>query len=443
MILSRLAQYWPATFLTLVLLLGGASLAGQLGNFLIQMLALGVIIAVVCFRPQADAQPSAAWRGLRNIATLALFLLVLTLLPLPPALWTNLPGRERVAEAFALIGAPLPWLPISLAPADTIWSALSFLPVAAMALITFRAHAQNDQKIQATIVLFGLASAVLGIFQVVTGLDSPLYLYDVTNRGLAVGFFANANHLATLMAVTIVQSASFMAGNRDRQSSKTARTTMLAVLVLLDLILLAAAWLTDSITGQLLCVVAVAASPFIYRQTRISRTAIWLGLGTAVLSSVAIFGLLANSGTLANPHEVQAGTARQDIYPRAMAVARDHLPLGSGLGSFAATYRAYENPATVNYVYANHAHSDVLELIVETGLLGLALMLAMLFWFGRQVQSVLDFNGPHAHRARAAMLCVVLVAMHSVVDYPLRTAAMATLTGAWLAMIARRSWIES
>lgn len=434
-------RYWPAAFLAFVMLLGGASLAGDMANLAIQFFALAILVALVFFRPLDQAAAGLAWRSLRNIALLFVLLVTLTLIPLPSALWTMVPGRERVVEAFALIGEPLPWMPLSLAPADTIWSGLSLLPVAAAATLTFRAKAKYDDKIQAAIILFALASAVTGVFQVVTGLQSPLYVYEITNRGLAVGFFSNANHLATLMAVAIVQSASFIAGKRSTRETKTNRATMLGILILLDIIFSLAAWLTDSITGQLLCLIALAASPFIYRQTRVAPRAVWLGLAAAAAASVAIFSVLASSGSLANPHEVQAGTARQDIYPRAFVALRDHLPVGSGLGSFAATYRSYENPATVTYIYANHAHSDVLEILVELGLIGAVMLGAIVIWFGRQVGSVMDFNSSQAHRARAAMLCIVLVAMHSVVDYPLRTAAIATLVGALLGMIARRSWI--
>ena len=46
------------------------------------------------------------------------------LVPLPPELWTALPGRDHVREGYALLGQPLPWMPISLAPFDTVASAL-------------------------------------------------------------------------------------------------------------------------------------------------------------------------------------------------------------------------------------------------------------------------------------------------------------------------------
>ena len=41
-------------------------------------------------------------------------LMAIQLIPLPPGIWTALPGRERYLEAAAAIGIPQPWRPISL-----------------------------------------------------------------------------------------------------------------------------------------------------------------------------------------------------------------------------------------------------------------------------------------------------------------------------------------
>ena len=41
---------------------------------------------------------------------------------------------------------------------------------------------------------------VLGLWQMLEGPDSPLYFYTLSNRGLAVGWFANRNHLASFLA---------------------------------------------------------------------------------------------------------------------------------------------------------------------------------------------------------------------------------------------------
>ena len=99
-----------------------------------------------------------------------------------------------------------------------------------------------------------------------------------------------------------------------------------------------------------------------------------------------------------------------------------------------------EDPAKVDRYYVNHAHNDYLELAIETGLPGMILMLLFLAWWGRSVWRML--RSPSAdHFAMAGAIASAAVLLHSVVDYPLRTAAMSAVFAICLALIlqSRRS----
>ena len=46
------------------------------------------------------------------------------------------------------------------------------------------------------------------------------------------------------------------------------------------------------------------------------------------------------------------------------------MPFGAGLGTFVPVYQMFEGPSeTLANVYANHAHNDILEIWLETGIL--------------------------------------------------------------------------
>jgi O-antigen ligase len=77
--------------------------------------------------------------------------------------------------------------------------------------------------------------------------------------------------------------------------------------------------------------------------------------------------------------------------------------------------------------FANHAHNDYVEAVLELGAAGLLLILAFLFWWGRRAYSAWsrDFEGAALARAGSVMVGVVL--SHSIVDYPIRTAAIAAV----------------
>src|SRR5690606_31481471 len=56
----------------------------------------------------------------------------------------------------------------------------------------------------AVIIILACISALWAAFQLTGSARSPLYIYNITNNGSAVGLFANRNHQAVLLAATIV-----------------------------------------------------------------------------------------------------------------------------------------------------------------------------------------------------------------------------------------------
>src|SRR5687767_9487442 len=112
-------------FLILCLVLGGSS-RGHWANMALQLLAIAIIAwAALTRRP---AQWSRSGTMLAVLVGLTLVLIAIQLVPLPPAIWTALPGGGFIANGYALLGQPLPWLPVSLAPYQTMASALWLLP---------------------------------------------------------------------------------------------------------------------------------------------------------------------------------------------------------------------------------------------------------------------------------------------------------------------------
>jgi O-antigen ligase len=112
------------------------------------------------------------------------------------------------------------------------------------------------------------------------------------------------------------------------------------------------------------------------------------------------------------------------------AAAKAFMPLGSGMGTFVPVYAMFEKPETalIN-AFANRAHNDVLELLLEAGAPAALLGALFLWWFAaRSVRIWRASPGQTATidrlLARAASVIVVLTVAHSFVDYPLRTSAV-------------------
>ena len=99
------------------------------------------------------------------------------------------------------------------------------------------------------------------------------------------------------------------------------------------------------------------------------------------------------------------------------------MPAGSGFGSFDPVFRMYEPNELLNLTYLNHAHSDYLEIALEGGVLGLALLIVAIGWATRAGIAAcrMDPSELTASSTRFGAGMLLLVALASAVDYPART----------------------
>jgi O-Antigen ligase len=110
-----------------------------------------------------------------------------------------------------------------------------------------------------------------------------------------------------------------------------------------------------------------------------------------------------------------------------------YMPFGAGMGTFVPVYGMFEKPQDLfAHAYINHAHDDILELWLETGIFGIALMGAFVAWFVPRAAKIWRHGSAGANDfdrslARAATIAVTLIVVHSFFDYPLRTAAMTAI----------------
>ena len=184
-----------AAVLTAALLFGGGARRELLSDLVPQLLSLVLLVY---------AAP-AGWARLRQeplAAAVVLGLIVLPLLhliPLPPALWSALPGRGAFLEAYQAAGVAPPWLPLALRPDEAMRSAFALLP----ALSLFLAALSLDARGRALLVLVDPGrrrrQRPLGHPAIDRRSGSPLYFFAITNSDRAVGFFANANHYAAFL----------------------------------------------------------------------------------------------------------------------------------------------------------------------------------------------------------------------------------------------------
>ena len=115
-----------------------------------------------------------------------------------------------------------------------------------------------------------------------------------------------------------------------------------------------------------------------------------------------------------------------------LETALNSLPFGTGIGSFVPIYAIAEKSADVFTGYANRAHNDFAEFFLEAGIPALILMFAFLTWFAHATyrawfQPSEDLKDKDVALSRAATLIIALLLAHCLVDYPLRTTALASV----------------
>lgn len=418
-------------YLLLCILLGGASLAGYRANLLLQLLALPILVAALAKRPHGA--PVAA-RTLQWLAAALFILMGLQLIPLPPSLWTALPGRESVVAGFEMLGEPLPWLPLSLAPAETLADILWLLPAAAILFGVLRLGAFRPHLIAWTIAAATFIAVLLGALQVGGGLNSPFYFYEVTNRGLAVGPFANANHMATLLLIAIPFLVALIARARGTRRRNAGQSGLVMLCVALLVLVVVGLVINRSLAGIGLAVPVILSSLLLLRkQPGIPILTVSL-VGIVSIAAVALVFLLPIGNNLFGENSAGADTRATSI-STTLRAAQDHLPLGSGYGTFADVYRTHEDPATITSTYMNHAHSDYAEILLEGGIPAALLALAFLIWWVRRTGGVWSNGEDGSVFARAATIASAAIILHSLVDYPLRTAAIAALFAVCLGLM--------
>lgn len=417
-------------YLFLCLLMGGST-QGIWANALLQLLAIAILAWSALTRdPQALPR---AGRQLLTIAGGLALLFVAQLVPLPPALWTALPGREFLASGFNLLGLPLPWLPLSLSPYDTVTTATTLLPPFALLAGMLRLRNWSTSGMFTAIVAAVALSIVLGVLQV-TGNDASWYFYKITNLGVAVGAFANGNHFATLLLIAMPVAAALAtvrwrtAERRQERSLTAALATAAAALLLIGLLI-------NGSTAVLLLGPPVAASTAMLamrlppRRMRQGFAAIGLFLAVAGVAFVTVGKDLPGSGTTASIE------SRMEFWTKSLRATQDMALSGSGFGTFQQAYRRYEDPGAVNRWYANHAHNDYLEIALEGGIPALLLLALFLVWWARQAREAwLAPTGSIEQKAAAVASAAIL--LHSAFDYPLRTAAIMAVMAACLALLA-------
>jgi O-antigen ligase len=114
---------------------------------------------------------------------------------------------------------------------------------------------------------------------------------------------------------------------------------------------------------------------------------------------------------------------RVTAWSDSLGIIRDYPLTGTGLGTFAQVYPSYRSPEIRRFF--DHLHNDLMQWIVETGVLGLLLLLPLIWSTARRTAAALAGRcGPTAIGFGAGLAAIVL---YSMFDFPFHLPAIAAL----------------
>lgn len=367
-------------------------------------------------------------------AALMLGLVVLYLIPLPFAIWMSLPGHtlvEHIDSAAILRGVHRPAAINPVAGFDTL-----FWFCTPMAVLILGAQLGQKERALLLFVIMGLTllSGFVGLAQLLGDSAGDLYFYRVTNNGSSVGLFANRNHQAIMLAMIFPMLVVF--ANRSAGQNLIVRKWIAfsSALFIVPLLLV-----TGSRAGVFAGIFGVAAAAVVYHRSQPAsekRPAFITQMSQITLAIAAIvsLGVVTNffSRAVAIDRMLNDGAqeSRLDFWKPVIAMTQHYLPIGTGPGGFADAYRVIEPVSLLDSTYLNRAHNDWLETIAEFGLLGAVLLASVVAW--ATILGVKAFTDSHKGQnnlfACLGFVIIMISAIGSAGDYPLRTPAIAAVT---------------
>ncbi|MEO1488014.1 MAG: O-antigen ligase family protein, partial [Pseudomonadota bacterium] len=168
-----------------------------------------------------------------------------------------------------------------------------------------------------------------------------------------------------------------------------------------------------------------------------TRGALTAGIGLALVGVVAAGVLLAAPGRLGETLErfERLESGREYIWEDAPYSIARFWPVGAGLGTFDEVFQVDESLENITPRRAGRAHNDYLDVAIEAGAPGLALVAAWAYLIAWLTGSARKSR--HRMVAWAGSAFLFAIALQSITDYPLRNQTILAAAGFALLILVR------
>ena len=403
-------------FLALCWALGGVTVDSTSADEMLQLLSLPLL-------------PWAAWRvagrplaridkGVMVSLLLVVVLPLAQLLPLPSAVALAGDARQALVTDLAHVGVAAEGLRASLLPQATERSLWSLLPAVALCLGGLSLSHPSRRRLLQGVLGLALASATFAFFQLSLPNGSPLLLFGgERNFG---GLFINRNHQGSALAIgAVIATALFIDGHRRAGDEEGSRRHWAYAFVAAACLLMVP--LANGSAAMLLVLVGPLATWLLLRSSA-GRQRLPMWLATAAVATIVLTSAMAWR---------QVDVDRRFMAAQTLEIGSAYAPMGAGIGNFVAAFDQQDDTRHPQANIVNHAHNEYVQWWLEGGFPALLLGALALAAFARAGWQA-AFRTPSRRQqavAVAAWTSLLVLLLHSLVDYPLRTTTLMASAG--------------
>ena len=379
--------------------------------------------------------PAHRWLGL------AVLLGLIQLLPLAPGLLKILAPAAAAShypenpDVLEIVGTG--WRPVSIEGFATEAELLRLgALIAAFFLFShFFFHRRDIRILGYTLATLGVALSLFAVYQDARW-GTVLYgRYPVPSAN-PFGPFVNHNHFAGFVEMCALVALGGAIGHLGRRSQ-----TVSILLGGAALFMGVAIVLSHSRGGFLAAAAgAVVLGTLALRgkaRARVSVLGIWAGAITLLLLFAAPANVFERIGSIGRGSQDVSMQFRWQLWSDSIDLALHSPALGTGLGTYAAAIPPYRTGT--NETRAEFAESDLVQLVCETGVAGLAILLGFLWVATRRAREKLGDETPSSGSQGVllgAMAAVSALLVHGIFDFNTHIPSNGLLFAALLGMIA-------
>jgi len=392
--------------------------------------------------------------GLEAPLAAATVWIALSLVPLPQTwlarlspLSSDLRG-EMAALAETTSTQTAPWSLTPFLTLRNLWLWLAFV-----GLFYVSAHLAErpgkGEKLARLLLLLGVAYGAFGILQGLSARHESWWA-DPAHSGLSVtGTFDNRNHYALFLEMLLLSGLGWVGwrwaslsalARRPQAEEGRARLLLYGLgLVILSLGLV----LSLSRSGIVFSLLGGVAFALLAKRSEDRRGKSSPALGICLTLAVAVIAFAAWIGfepTVRRfellPGDWQAEVGRWQVWTDSAGAMKDFWLTGSGLGSFRYVFPLYRSFGGLTFY--SWAHNDYLQLLVELGIPGLALLawlMASVAGAARRARERIAGSSPLTYLHSGFCAALIAIGLHSLTDFGLHMPANAALLGVTLGLV--------